>query len=196
MITRSRWDTIYTEGTKFTPLNEIFAATLLREIKKYHHKMPRTLLDLGCGVGEDLATFANLGLRISGVDGSKIAIVHAKKNLKALKIRPKTLAVENLSSFTPKQYDVYFSKLTFAFIKNKANFLKNIKQSMSSTSSFILITPVLHEGIRYQAGDKPMIAVNFQDVSKSLTKNFGTVVPFHHNYIGKRMDVVTFLCFK
>jgi cyclopropane fatty-acyl-phospholipid synthase-like methyltransferase len=166
------------------------------EIKTNRHKTPRTLLDLGCGVGEDLVTFANLGLRVSGVDGSKVAIVHAKRNLKTLKIRPTTLTVKDLSSFIPEQYDIYFSKLTFAFIKNKTNFLKNLRKSMPNTSSFILITPVKHKGIRYHTGDKPMIAVNFHDVLKSLTKNFGTVVPFHHNYIGKRMDVVTFLCFK
>lgn len=58
----NKWDKIYQDGTRFTPLNEIFLYELLAYIKRQTDKTPTTVVDLGCGDGSDLHQFSRQGI--------------------------------------------------------------------------------------------------------------------------------------
>lgn len=193
----NKWDTIFSEGTNFTPLNEIFLDNLLNAIKNKSNHDPKTLIDLGCGTGDAIIKFSKKGLNVVGIDSSEIALKIAKENLEKnniTNIQLKNIDLNNLD--ISGKYDIILCKLTYAFIENKEDFLKKISNIMDDNSVFILITPVLHNNIEYLPKDKPGIAVDLDNTNKLLLKIFSKVEIFNHNFFQEKIDETTFLIMK
>jgi len=168
----NRWDKLYNEGAKYKILNEEFLNKLLIEIEKKSKKKPKTMIDLGCGTGDSLIKFIEKGFNVIGIDFSKIALKKAKDSLNKLGFDAKLIQMDLNNLNIGKQADVIFCKLVLAFIKNKVEFFKKVKTMMYEHSSFILITPVLHKGIKYTKSDKPGIAIDFEELKKLLSDDF------------------------
>lgn len=193
----NKWDEVFAKNPKYTPLNEIFLINLLEEIKKVTGQLPKSVIDLGCGFGDSLIKFSKAGLKVLGVDFSTVAIERACQELKENNINNVEIILSDLDDLNIKNSaDIFFCKLTYAFIKDKEKFLDKVKSLMTDNSVFVIITPVLHEGIKYLDEDKPGIAVNFEETGKLFNKMFSKVRIFDHNYFGDRGDTVTYLLSK
>jgi SAM-dependent methyltransferase len=190
----NKWDNIFLQGIDFARLNELFFENLFQELAKRLGRAPRTLIDLGAGTGDTLLKFGRKGVAVTGVDFSQVALQKADEVLHEAGIQAKLIVVdfEELEKIEGI-YDVIFSKLAYAFVKDKQKFFRNIKNLMHEKSLFVLMTPVLHTGITYAETDKPEIAVDFEETKKLLKQNFKSVEEFNHHYFGERGDRATFL---
>lgn len=191
-----KWDTIFAEGTKFTPLNEVYLGRLLETIEKQTGKTPKDIIDLGCGDGGALIQFARRGFKVTGIDFSEVGLAKAKEALEGAGISGVELRLVNLDEMEIQdKADIIFCKLTYAFVEDKEKFLQAVKNLMREQSVFVLITPVLHKGVEYLKEDKPGIAVDYEETHQLLKKHFARVDVFHSNYFGERNEATTFLCF-
>lgn len=201
MKKQSSWDRFFQEGRDFSPLNIIFLDRLLETVADLQKKRGRktslrSVIDLGCGTGDSLVKFAQKGLRGIGVDFSGVALSKARDRLRKGKISGFEFRRADLDTLSlSEKADIIFSKLSYAFLKDKAKFLARVKKLMKSDSVFILMTPVLYRGITYIKEDQPGIAVNFKGTTKLLSKYFRGVEVFHHDYFGEKGDLVTFIAF-
>lgn len=190
----NKWDKIFSKKPQYRPLNEIFLNGLLDRIEKIIKKKPKTVIDFGCGSGDSLIKFSNVGLDVIGVDFSEVAINESRDKLKEKNINNVELILSDLDNLNiQNKADIFFCKLTYAFIENKEKFLDTIKNLMSDDSVFILITPVLYDGIKYSRKDKPGIAVNFEKTKNLLKNKFTNVELINHDYFGDKGDSVTFI---
>jgi len=185
------------EGRDFTSLNEVFLNDLLGNIKSKINKEPKTLIDLGCGTGDVLLKFAKKGFDITGVDYSEVGLKKAEDRLKKSGINNFNLTNCDLDDLNIEgKFDIVLCKLTYAFVKDKDIFLERVKGLMKDDSVFILITPVLHDKIKYLPEDKPDIAVDFEETKHMLAKHLYEVKEFHHNYYQDKIDEVAFILMK
>ncbi|MBW9204740.1 SAM-dependent methyltransferase [Mumia sp. zg.B53] len=67
----------------------------------------RTLVDLGCGIGADLAAFARAGLSVHGVERDPLRAAMARANLAALRLDG-TVGVADLTAVDLTPYDAAF----------------------------------------------------------------------------------------
>lgn len=190
------WNEIFKKGAKYRPLNTIFLAKVLDEIKKISpDNQQKTMIDIGCGTGGSLLDFSQKGFNITGIDISDVAIQEAEELLKKEGVEDFNLSIMNASEISSikEKFDIIFSKSVYAFIENKEKFIDDVKKLMDENSVFILITPVLYKDIKYTLEDKPKIAVDFEETKTFLENNFGSAEVFHHDYFAKNGDSVTFL---
>lgn len=201
-MSKENWDKIFSENREFSSLNEIFLDKLLSRIGETAGKEFKTVIDLGAGTGDSTIKFANHGFLVQGIDWSEVALAKAACKIKKLGLEERiSLTKMDLDNINQGQIiyrpvDILFSKLTHAFIKNKDKLLDGIKSLMSAESVFILITPIIYKGIKYDQGDKPEIAVDWDETLKLLNEKFTQIEVFHHDYFGERGDLVTFIATK
>ncbi len=192
----NKWDAIFTEGKTFSLLSEILLSRLLEAIEKRAGAPPRTVIDLGCGTGDAFIRFAKRGLAVVGVDFSEVALGKARQALEKEGIASIDLRMMDLDDMhIQEKADIVFCKLTYAFVEDKERFLKNIRGLMQDSSVFVLMTPVLHKGVEYLQEDKPGIAVDFEETKNLLARYFTKSEIFHHDYLGAKTDLATFLSF-
>lgn len=193
----NKWDELYSKGTKYTPLNEIYLQRLLKEIECMSEKIPTTIVDLGCGTGDSLLKFAEKGFSGFGFDVSEVAIDNTKTKLEAKNCTNFEVSVQDLDNFYFEQTaDIVFCRLTYAFIKNKENFIETVRRIMTKQTVFVLATPVLYKEIEYAKADKPGIAVDFIETHHLFLKTFPKMKVFDHEYFGDKGEIVTFLMMK
>ncbi|WP_167005549.1 class I SAM-dependent methyltransferase [Mumia sp. ZJ430] len=68
---------------------------------------PRTLVDLGCGIGADLVSFARAGLHVHGVELDPVRAAMARENLAVLGLRG-TIELVDATTVDTASYDVAF----------------------------------------------------------------------------------------
>lgn len=68
---------------------------------------PRTLVDLGCGIGADLAAFARAGLHVHGVELDPVRAAMARENLAVLGLTGR-VEVADATAVDTSSYDVAF----------------------------------------------------------------------------------------
>ena len=191
---KNQWDKIHSTGAKYKPLNELFLDLLLSEIRRRTGKQSKTAIDLGCGIGDALIKLRKLGLLVTGIDVSAVALKKARTVAEDATFPDVRLIKADLNHFTPEEtYDLIICRLTYAFLTDKRKFLQKVHKMMNRNSAFVLITPVLHMRVKYIAEDKPHIAVNYQTTLAALNNQFSRVVEFHHDYFAERGDNITFI---
>lgn len=192
-MVNDKWNRIYLDGAKYKPLNELFLNLILSESEKLSGGKIKTAIDLGCGTGDSLIKLGRKGMDIVGVDVSSVALEQAKQALHEADLQAQ-LINSDLETFEAQDhFDLVLCKLVLAFIKNQQAFIEKIKKLMEDDSIFILMTPVLHEGINYSVEDKPGIAIDYKFVRNLLENNFSIVKELHHEYFGEKGDLVTFI---
>ncbi len=198
------WNKIYERDGDFKILNQIFferIMTRLRQKHDYTNWSPSSVIELGCGTGQALALMSNKFKDVEnfsalGIDSSHAALNKARNRFKAENINNILLKNIDINEFeTSNKYDLVFSKLVIAFIKDRPRFLKQVRKMMKEEAFFVLITPVLHDGVKYKPADKPNIGVNYSIIQQELKVEFADVQIFHHDYPDLKQDIVTFVCF-
>lgn len=191
----NKWDKIFSEGVDFSELNEIFIDRILEKAEQYLGKKTEDIIDLGCGTGDAVVKFAKKGIRVTGIDFSRVALEKARVRIVENKIENVELRLLDLNEISALQIqaDVIFCKLVYAFVDGKEKFLEEAKRLMKKKGVFILVTPVLYKNVSYTPKDKPGIAVDFEKTEKLLRKKFTRVEIVNHDYFGERGDSVTFI---
>ncbi len=92
-----------------------FARRSFSEIKK--HGDLKTLLDLGCGAGQDAVYFSKQGLLVTAADFSETGIKLVPKNIKNLKAV--CLDIRNLK-LKPYSFDVIYAHLSLHYFNDNA----------------------------------------------------------------------------
>lgn len=192
-----RWDAIFDIGTKYKDLNEVFISQLTEEFKSLTGIKLSHVVDLGCGTGETLARFCKEGVGVTGVDFSTVAFKKAKATLLSC-ISEAFLIEADLENLDKVRIEttvgiLWLCKLVLAFIKDKTEFLKNVRDKMNKGDAFFLMTPVLHDGVVYQKEDKPGIAVRLEEVDVLSSKVFGNRYIFSNEYQGERGHTISYL---
>lgn len=192
---QKKWNESFKTGRDYNPMNELLMDLILGSISN----KKEVAIDLGCGTGDAVVKLAKRGFMVTGVDWSSDALEKAKGRTFVAGVNEKTNFVEsNLNNLTnanltKNEADIVFCKLVIAFVNDKKQFCKVIKQLLNSEGVFVLQTPVSHTNIKYSLEDKPEIAVNYEEIKSILIEVFSDVVEFNHSYYSERGDLVTFL---
>ena len=102
--------------------------------EKYKMSEGMSLLDVGCGQGIQSSEFANLGLKVCGVDHSKEVQF---KNFEYRKIDIQN----NILPYPDNSFDVVFSKSVIEHIIDPSCFLRECKRVLKPAGVLILLTP-------------------------------------------------------
>ncbi|MCT4602594.1 MAG: class I SAM-dependent methyltransferase [Marinifilum sp.] len=115
---------------------------LIHSIEKLITK-PSHLLDLGCGLGNDAAYFASKGHKITGIDSSETAILHAKQLFKEKNLAGNFLELDlcKLLALPKHTYDMAydFEVLHHIFPSNRDTYAKNVSNLLKSQAYYLSI---------------------------------------------------------
>ncbi|QTL97536.1 methyltransferase domain-containing protein [Iocasia frigidifontis] len=116
-------------------LNEVL------EIPAFRSLLPdldnKTILDLGCGYGENCKWYINKGAKkVIGIDISKNMIEKAKKEYSDDKIEYKNVPMEELD-FSKNIFDIVLSSLSFHYVKDFNSLIEKINKMLKPNGSLV-----------------------------------------------------------
>lgn len=103
---------------------------------KHHYGKPGRLLDLGCGRGEHLAMFRDLGFDVAGTDISPSAPALAP----GFDVRTADLEKDSLP-FPEAGFDMLFSKSVIEHVRNPVAVLENALKALKPGGKAVIMTP-------------------------------------------------------
>ncbi len=192
----TEWNDLYENGREYRITNELLLNLIL---ERGGQKPAANVLDVGCGTGDLSVKLARHGLTVTGIDLAVAAIEKAKQ-------RSAEAGTETITDFSvldiknPEQakrldgqkYDLIFCKLVYAFISDKPAFLTWVKDHLADGGAFILITPVLHEGVEYSKRLNS-ISVPLVELKGQLGEAFESVEDIHTDYFEEWGDERTII---
>ncbi len=146
---------------------------------------PGAILDLACGTGDLAVKLARKGFTVTAVDFSDTALKKAKLRASVASVEIKFLNIDfnysELKHSVQGPFNLIFCKLAYAFIIHKERFLNDIKTLISRDGSFILIAPMLYQGIDYDKRLKS-ISSDYEETKFLLEKHFKSVTLFAESF--------------
>lgn len=122
------------------------------------------VLDLGCGTGELSKWLSDHDFVVEGIDFSEEALKTAKNICPSCHFVNWDLEDLENYPFKHEKYDIILDSKVIAFIKNKDKYLDVIKSRLKGV--FIL-------QVFLRADEKPLIAVNEEELELMLKERFG-----------------------
>lgn len=107
-------------------------------IKKNDIKPGMNVLDLGCGRGDYIIPFKQLGMNVYGVDISEYSINYLKNNGYNVCYCD---FEKNKIPFEKNFFDVIFSKSVIEHLGNPENYFEEIKRILKPNGKLIILTP-------------------------------------------------------
>jgi protein-L-isoaspartate(D-aspartate) O-methyltransferase len=179
------WNKMFSEGRDYQVFNQILLNKIIKD-----QRVGGEVLDVGCGTGDLVIKLSERGMSVTGLDFSSVAIEKAKQRLASKNISA-NLILGNIGSINT-QFDAIFCKLVYAFINDKENFLRAIKNGLKEGGVFILITPILNEENK-NLETKPGICAKTEDI-ELLRNIFDSTEEYHTNYEDEGRIVKTLIC--
>jgi len=105
-------------------------------VENYFKPNYETLLDVGCGRGEHLREFQNLGYQVRGVDLSN----EAKELLKDVEVEIVDIEKE-LLPYENESFDVVFNKSLIEHLNNPENFMREASRVLKPGGRLVTMTP-------------------------------------------------------
>lgn len=108
---QSDWNKIHSSSNikKTGPSN--FAKEVLKVVPK-----ESKILELGCGIGVDAASFASAGHKVLATDFSEVVIAKNQFNFSSVQsLQFQTLDIKNLSQFLDNEFDVVYAHLSLHY---------------------------------------------------------------------------------
>lgn len=106
---------------------------------------PRTILDLGCGVGSIDFFLAKQGFKVDGVDISKHAISIARKFKKLSNVSNAAFFLDDVTTFNNhKKYDLIICSEVIEHIEDDKKLLKNMYLLLEKEGVGVITTPSLN----------------------------------------------------
>lgn len=112
-------------GKYFNTLEKNLMITLLKP------SCGQTLLDIGCGTGNHLNLFQNMGLKVTGIDPSVFMVKKAKEKLKNK--TPLFIGIGEKLPFKDKMFNITIIFTTLEFCQNPPLLLKEAERVTSET---------------------------------------------------------------
>jgi len=131
---RSYIDFIYDE--KVRPPTEYTLQLCKYLFNRFKMKRGDKLLDVGCGRGDFLKGFEDLGLDVYGLDNEKS---HSRM-LKDIEVRYANIESEPFP-FENQMFDVVFSKSLIEHLFNPENFMRECERVLKPAGRVIIMTP-------------------------------------------------------
>lgn len=130
----------YKSKEQFYSLHEKIGQFNLQEYYKYFSRdlSGKSILDIGCGEGNDLAQFKTLGANIHGIDINPVAIEIAQKRFNVDK---STIRCSNASDtgFMNESFDIVASNYVFQAIENIEEIYEEINRVLKKDGEFIFL---------------------------------------------------------
>ena len=108
----------------------------LEMVKKHFDFAGKDVLDVGCGVGEYAAKFAELGARVWGVDVDRANLAAARKLIKNVNLA----AAENLP-FPKESFDLVFLHEVLEHVEDDKKALKEAARVLKPGGKIIIFVP-------------------------------------------------------
>ncbi|MFD5536680.1 class I SAM-dependent methyltransferase [Streptomyces sp. NPDC127079] len=146
------------------------------------------VLDVGCGSGDLAVKLAQRGYDVTGIDLSQVAIDRATERSKEAETLGHTTFfvcnVENPTEakrFDGQRFDLITCKLVYAFLEDRPAFLEWVKDHLAEDGKFLLICPVIHDGMPLTLRIKN-ISVRYTTLRQELEAAFNTVDEMYTEY--------------
>ncbi|MGW2748066.1 class I SAM-dependent methyltransferase [Streptomyces sp. NPDC001450] len=139
VVAVDEWDAHYAAGRRFRPVTSEEEAAFERNVGAGDGL---TALDVGCGTGGFAKYLSEQGYTVLGVDYAETAISLANSKYR----ETPGLSFQHWNAEGRKweklpAYDLISSRLSYAFIQEKAEFLKNVRDHLSPGGVFHVMTP-------------------------------------------------------
>ncbi len=196
------WNAEFSQGRDYTPVNVIFLSRLLKFIQNNtsDNRLLNNALDVGCGTGDFAVKLSKEGIVATGIDISSVAIKKAYERAEHENISSKVnflvadFETIDVSQIPGRPFDLIISKLSYVFINDRENFLRNVHKLLSPRGVFVLMTPVLYRRFVYDERVQN-ISVDFEDTKTILSKYFKNVGLFHENFFEEMGSEITFVIY-
>lgn len=159
-MSKQNWEEYYKKGE--TPWRS-FSVDLSETLKKTG-VYSGVALDLGSGTGEFSKWLSDHGFETEGIDFSEEAIKTAREICPSCRFTNWDLEDLENYPFERDKYDIILDSKTIAFIKNKEKYLDTIRSRLKGVFT-------LQAFLR--ADEKPLIAVNEEELELLLKERFG-----------------------
>ena len=173
-------------------------ANELIEIPNFRKLMPdvkeKTILDLGCGYGENDSYYKSLGAKsVLGIDISKHMIEVANKENKLDGIEYKILPMEDISKINEK-FDIVMSSLAFHYVEDFNKLIHDIRNLLNKNGYLVFsqehpfttctkYTDSLKHGYTYIEGKYFGVFSDYNVPGKRTKEWFGkNVEKYHRNF--------------
>lgn len=161
VIPRTRWDDVYENGDDFGQLEDSLVGTFVNLI---HKTTPKRALDIGCGTGKLTRQLKNAhNCVVTGIDPSQAAIARAIEQDQEIDYRVGDIAIVKGETF-----DLVTCKLVYAFIEDKEDFLRQVRDCLSNDGYFVMIAPTLDRIV----SNKPKICVDRDQLMAQVQVDF------------------------
>lgn len=158
----------------------------------------KTILDLGCGIGEFTKYFANNGAKsVVGVDISKKVLEYARENNNADNIEYLNLDIDNLSDLNQK-FDVIFSDMVFNYIEDFDKLMRDIHNLLNDSGVVVFsqvhpistaTSSIESAWTKDENGHPQFLLDNYSDVSVRKKRYFGGMFNIYHRRFEEIVNV-------